>query len=221
MVIAIVQARMGSHRLPGKSMALIAGVPLVEHVLRRTMAAKLVDKVVLATTTLDEDKELVGLAMRLGVASHSYYDPDDVLSRFFHTSQAWPEYDVIVRITADDFAVDPALIDYAVRKWWSSTWNYIELGGPNCPLGLGVEVFARHALVEAHKEATTAYQREHVTPWIQEHMSGEIVDFIGLTRCKRFTIDTSEDLEFARGVYAKLYPANPLFGYRDLLEQGY
>lgn len=223
MVVAVIQARMGSQRLPGKSMMPLCGVPLIEHIVERVREAKLVDSVIVATTDSTDYDALADHARKFGV--NVFRGPEhDVLARFFYAAQMWGGADAVVRITADDPFKDPQLIDEAVGFWNEhGEWDYVELGGSTWPTGLGVEVFSAEALGYAHRRAVDPDDREHVTPFIRREMRAFELQDAQQRRTSetRWTIDTPEDLAFARGVYEKLYPTNPIFGYKELLEAGY
>ena len=231
MILALIQARMASTRLPGKSMSLIEDVPLIEHVIRRVQAAKLVTDICVCVSDNTADDPLVAHVESLGVDVYRGSE-DDVLARLYWAAERYPGANPIVRITADDPFKDPELIDYTLMGFlaeWSDpdeeigACHYMMLGGVTWPTGLGVEVFSRGALETAHKGAVMAEEREHVTPfmgrafhtWVLKnpHEHGNIN--------MRWTIDTPEELEFAREVYAKLYAADPVFGYSAMRESGY
>lgn len=230
MILCLIQARMGSQRLPGKSMIPLAGKPLIEHVVARAHASKLLNYVVVATTDLPEDDALAAHVSSLHNTNVYRGSAADVLSRFYHASLGYSA-DVMVRLTADDPFKDPALIDYAITGFlhaWSEPEptipkpHYLHLGGVTWALGADVEVFSKDALYEAYKNATTPYDREHVTPWMEREF--------GVWRLKdeqrravittRHTIDTIEDYSYALRVYDKLYAENPLFGYDNVLKCG-
>jgi spore coat polysaccharide biosynthesis protein SpsF len=251
-VLALIQARMGSTRLPGKSMALLSGVPLIEHVVRRVRAASLVQDVMVCTTTNPADDELAAHVDGLLADDADDREPDDdnrqlavdvfrgsendVLGRMYWASQRYPSSQCIVRITADDPFKDPALIDLAITAFlleWGRTADdddeallppqYLHLGGLTWALGMDVEVFTRDALNLAHTHAHSTYEREHPTEFMKRSLGVWQLKDVPTRRDMntRYTIDTAEDLEFARKVYDALYPANPLFGYDDIIAAGF
>lgn len=227
MILILIQARMASERFPGKSMAPLAGVPLIEHVVRRAHASKLANYVCVATTDQPEDDVLAAHVSTLHNTDAYRGSATDVLRRF-HVASLKYSADVIVRLTADDPYKDPYLIDYALTAFlhaWSEPEagleppQYLHLGGVTWALGADVEVFTRKALSSANEYATTDYDREHVTPWMEREY--------GVWRLKdeqqrstiaiRHTIDTPLDYGMALRVYDRLYAGNPLFGYDDVL----
>ena len=220
---------MGSTRLPGKSLAPLAGVPLIEHVVRRCHASQLLNYVVVATTDQPEDDALAAHVQTL----HNTYlyrgSSADVLSRFYFASLAYSA-DVIVRICADDPWKDPTLIDHAITGFlqaWAEPiagappCHYLHLGGVSWALGVDVEVFSRHALTAAYNNATDPYDREHAgTPWMEREFGVWRLkdDKARATITTRHTIDTPFDYGMALRVFDRLYATNPLFGYQDVID---
>ncbi len=219
-IVGIIQARMGSTRLPGKALLDLAGAPFLARVVERMRHCQTLDALVLATTTEPSDDPLVELAESLGVSVYRG-SVDDVLDRF---TQAARQADaaLIVRITADDPFKDPQVTDHAVRLWLRQpdldyVSNTLE---PTYPEGLDIEVFTREALERAWREARLPSEREHVTPYIWKHP-----DRFRLLNFKherdlshlRWTVDYPEDLAFAREVYARLYRPGQVFLMEDIL----
>jgi spore coat polysaccharide biosynthesis protein SpsF len=219
-ILALIQVRMGSTRFPGKSMAPINGVPLIEHVVHRTSAARMVDKVCVCTTDQPDDDVLAAHVESLGVDVYRG-SVDDVLARFYWAAERYPDASIIVRITADDPFKDPTLIDRAIDGFMALqeeyVVHYVELGGITWPLGMQVEVFSREALIDAHLHASDPEHREHVTPWMRKSPLVQIKDeknrgHIGM----RWTLDDMVDYSFALKVYDKL---GNVFGYDDMLRE--
>lgn len=225
-VTVIVQARMSSTRLPGKVMADLCGHPLLEHLIRRINASSRVHSICIATTRNESDDVLVELAERLRI--HSYRgSEDDVLSRYLEAARML-QADPVVRVTSDCPLYDFTLLD----EMLAARERAINETGPidcysNClhrtyPRGLDTEIMSMDALKRLEKEATDPRAREHVT-WhiyrnpndyrLVNHARENDTDHSEL----RWTVDTPEDLEFVRQVYALLYPDNPLFDRHDVL----
>jgi spore coat polysaccharide biosynthesis protein SpsF (cytidylyltransferase family) len=206
-VVAIVQARMGSTRLPGKSLAPIAGRPMLWHVLMRARAARSVDRVVLATTTEDRDTPLSELAAAMAVPVFRGSE-DDVLDRY-HGAAGAHGAAVIVRLTADNPLQDPGVVDETVALFGRAGVSYASNVHPRTyPKGLDVEVIGRTALDEAWREATEPFDREHVTPylWKQPARYPQANLAAGQDRSSwRWTVDEPEDLDFVRTVYDRLW----------------
>ena len=172
-VVAIIQARMGSSRLPGKSMADLAGRPLVEHVFRRVSRAQTLTEIVLATTALPTDDCLCLVAKRLGI--HSFRGPEtDVLKRYLLAAQKFKAH-LVVRVCADNPLVAPGEIDRIVRHHIDTgsdySFNHIPAFGNSYPDGLGAEVINFKVLSTVERLATKKNHREHVTSYIWDHIN--------------------------------------------------
>lgn len=216
---AIVQVRMGSYRLPRKSLADIAGKPLLAHVVDRVGVAKSVARIIVATTTDAEDDEIAAFAEKQEVACYRG-SRDDVLDRFYRAAQSIPT-DAIVRITADDPFKDPAVIDEFAGVFAAGGFDYVSNTiVPSYPEGLDVEVFSMNALGSAWREARLPSEREHVTPFIwknPERFSLKNVVSETDNSGMRWTIDYPEDLKFARAVYERLYKGT-VFGANEIYD---
>lgn len=204
-VVAVVQARMGSTRLPGKVLMDLGGRPMLAHVLERAAAIPGVDAVCLATTSRSEDRALFGLGLSLGAAIVAH-DEHDVLARYLYAARHC-KADVIVRITADCPLLDPEISAAVLRRYRDMAAicgvRYCSNTIPTrtYPDGLDTEVFSREALERAAAEATDPADREHVTPWMRRRLMvvglEQGVDLSAL----RWTVDTAEDLERVRRIY--------------------
>ncbi|MCX6772879.1 MAG: glycosyltransferase family protein [Candidatus Micrarchaeota archaeon] len=205
--IAIIQARMGSTRLPGKSLLPIGGKPLIWHVAKRTAMGKAVDSVILATTTDKSDDGIADFARKEGIESFRG-NTEDVLDRFYNAAKkaGAGKADVVVRITGDSPLVDPALIDKAVGMLVKGKLDYVSNSRQPWMDGFDVEAFTFAALERAWIEAKMASEREHVTPYIRE--SGKFkVEFmendpaLDGVQC---SVDRQEDLEFVREIIRRM-----------------
>ncbi len=219
-VVAIIQARMGSSRLPGKVLAEIDGQPLLGILISRVKSSKFLDQIVIATTTEKADDILCDWLINEGV---EYFrgSERDVLDRFWQCAKLY-RADIIVRITADDPLKDSEIIDKALGMLKrSESVDYVSNTlKPTYPEGLDVEVFRFSALKKANAEATLASEREHVTPYIWKNrakfkslnfeMTPNLSDW-------RWTVDKSEDLEFVRSLL-RLVGNDMSTGYQDLIE---
>ncbi len=205
-VTAIIQARMQSKRLPGKTMLNLAGKPLLAHIIERTKKIEHVDKVVVATCDGDDNSQIIDLAESMGVESF-VGSMENVLERFHLASQKFGG-DFILRITADNPFID---VDYAsmiVDIALDSGSDYYALS--NLPLGAAIEVMKKETLEEAYKMSEKPYQQEHVTPFIKEHpelfsIERPKVDIKSKIDNIRLTVDTPEDYGFAKILYENLY----------------
>jgi spore coat polysaccharide biosynthesis protein SpsF len=207
MVVAIIQARMTSTRLPGKVLADICGKPALALMLERVKRAKRLDKIMVATTINVTDDPVVGLCRALGVETFRGGE-QDVLRRYCEAANATGA-DTVVRLTADCPMIDPGLIDETVQEYKAGGWDYVATRG--YPVGLDAEAFSISALHRADREAHHSYLREHVTPYI----NGDSEFGNGGFRCGavrfgadfghiRWTVDRKDDLERVRALVSLL-----------------
>jgi spore coat polysaccharide biosynthesis protein SpsF len=205
--VCVIQARMGSTRLPGKVMMDLGGEPVISRVIRRCAQIPGVDRLVCAIPDGTENERLAERAQYSG--AHVVRGSEtDVLGRTRKAAFRW-EADIVVRVTSDCPLIDPEICAQviALRKregaaYASNVWPR------SYPQGLDCEAFTFSALDRANREATEPHDREHVTPWIVRN-SARVNLASGrfdLARM-RWTLDTSEDLEFARAIYAVREPA--------------
>ena len=193
-VVAIVQARMGSNRLPGKVMKPIVNKPVIELLLTRLNLSTEIDQIVVATSLDPKNIELKNHVTSLGFGCHMGSE-DDVLGRVYDVAKSF-QADIVIRITGDCPLVDPGLVDLIVREFKSSSADYVSnINPPTYPDGLDVEVFAFAALEKAQKEATTDFDKEHVTPFIRNSDLFKIsnVDFERDLSALRWTLDEPAD----------------------------
>ena len=215
---AIIQARMGSTRLQGKALVDIAGKTMLDRVVTRVGQARLVDAIMVATTTEDRDDPLAQEAHRLGVAVFRGSE-EDVLDRYVRAAQAC-RADVVVRITSDCPLIDPGVIDDVVTRFVAEDADYASNTlERSYPRGLDVEVMTTAALERSRREADAAYQRVHVTPFLYEHPKlFKLVSVVsaGPRSDLRWTVDTPEDLALVRALYARLSDRTS-FSWTDVL----
>lgn len=224
MIAAVIQARMGGSRLPGKVMADIAGRPMLAHIIERVKHCSRIDNIVIATTGLLQDKGILAYADSHDISAYAGKQ-DDVLDRYYHAAKS-ESADIIVRITADDPLKDPEIIDLALDHMQSTPGldyvsNTIE---PTYPEGLDIEVFTFQALESAHNKAVLASEREHVTPYIWKNpFRFKVMNFTHHKDLSfmRWTVDYEEDLRFIRKIYDRLYRGKIFLMQEilDLLEQ--
>ena len=228
-VIAIIQGRMASSRLPGKILADIAGQPMLSRVYIRTSRAATITETVFATTT-DSSDDPVAEYCDFGGIPFTRGSQFDVLDRYYQAAREF-RAEIVVRITADCPVIDPELIDDSVNTLLDDQYDFVANRLPppfarTYPIGLDIEICTFNALERAWKESTETFHREHVMPYLYEgvelipenrslstgtsprgykiaqlHHTSDFGDY-------RWTVDTPEDLEFMRRVYAR-------FGNRD------
>jgi len=204
--VGIVQARLGSTRLPGKVLTDIHGQPMLWRVLQRVQAAETIEKVIVATTTKAEDEAILTFCREYEVGCFRGSE-EDVLDRYYQAAHELGA-DVIVRITSDCPLIDPGIVDRTVRAFLREQPDYASNAVVRTyPRGLDTEAMTFAALERAWQEAKQSYQRVHVTPYLYENPERfRILSLIGEKDYSdyRWTVDTREDLEFVRAVYARL-----------------
>jgi len=216
-VVAIIQARMGSARLMGKVLMDITGKPMLWHVVHRASQSKLVDKVVIVTSTNKSDNLIVTFARTNDIPCFRGSE-DDVLDRYYQAAK-WIRANVIVRITADCPLIDPDVVDNVIKCYLGGDYGYVSnTAPPTFPDGLDTEVFSSEALERAWREAKWQLEREHVTPYIRKHPElfriGNVTYDEDLSAL-RWTVDEPQDLDFVRAVYKHLGTA--MFHMGDVL----
>jgi len=220
-VVAVIQGRMGSARLPGKVLLPIGDKPMLEHVIHRVGAAKQISKVIVATSTDPADDPIEKFCIGAGI---EYFRGSlhDVLDRFYQACLPWNP-DLVVRVTADCPFIDPAIIDQAITVAIEGDYDFVANRLPppyqrTYPIGLDVEVCKFSALQNAWQNAQETYFREHVMPYLYEKVALDqeksnlrtgvsqtgfkvsILDHPGNYGGLRWTVDTPEDLKFANAV---------------------
>jgi spore coat polysaccharide biosynthesis protein SpsF len=218
MIVAVLQARMSSSRLPGKVMKPILGMPMIGRHIERLNRCDSLDRIVVATSRDPSDDGLAAYCEGLGVRVFRGA-LEDVLGRFAGAAIANGAGHV-VRLTADCPLADPPVIDACV-------WRHIETGADytsntlerSYPDGLDVEVMTAAALKVMQAEAKDPYEREHVTPFLYRNPErfriAQLVQSAQMSD-RRWTVDTAEDFEFVSRVFYMLYPTNPRFGQADI-----
>lgn len=218
-MLAVLQARMSSSRLPGKVLRPIIGRPMMALQIERLRRARRLTGLVVATSTQPEDDAIEACCASIGVACHRGA-LNDVLSRFVGAVIAAGEPKTFLRLTADCPLADWRLVDHCIEAhedagadltYTSENWTY--------PKGLDVEVVETAALTEAAARARDPYEREHVTPYIYRHPDRFRLNSLTRDPPQRFrwTVDTPDDFAFATAIYEALYPANPAFTSEDIL----
>lgn len=220
--VAIIQARTGSTRLPRKTLAPVLDRPLLDLMLERVERARALSQIVLATTTLTRDDELVAIARGRGIETFRGSE-QDVLSRYVGAATA-ARAEVVVRLTADCPLIDPAVIDHVVAVAHDTLGERVDLvtnaphAGSTYPDGMNVEVLTAQTLARVDALATAAEDREHVTLRLYRapfHL--EVVNLSSAADDVRITVDYQEDLDLVRAVFEDLYPRMPEFGLQEVL----
>jgi spore coat polysaccharide biosynthesis protein SpsF len=236
-IVAIIQARMGSSRLPGKVLLDLGGQPMLNRVVERTKRAKTVEAVVVATTSEPVDDPVADYCNAHG---HPVYRGSlhDVLDRYYHAAR-WSEAQTVVRITADCPLIDPAVVDRTVEAFLGADLPHLQPLNPGLPggydfcanrlpppwgrtypIGLDTEVCSFAGLETIWKEAQEPHQREHVMPYFYDHQERFKILLVHHAKdlgALRLTVDTAEDLELLRRVYAS-FPGRDDFSWLEVVD---
>lgn len=218
MPVAIIQARLGSTRLPGKALADVAGKPMLERVVERAKNCPGVTQVVIATTTEKRDDPLVELAGKLGLPVYRGSETD-VLDRFYQAAKQVNAREIL-RVTPDCPLLDPQVAGEVIELYRSGRYDYVSNTlGRRYPDGLDTELFSFEALERAWKEGKLASEREHVTAYMIKHPDRfrlGLVEAPADYSEMKWSVDTEEDLVFVRSVYAKL-GGKGIFSMKDVI----
>lgn len=217
-IIALVQARMGSTRLPNKVMKLINGMPMIELLLARLSKAKYVDQIVVATSTDQRNQPLVEYVHKLGYVCEQGSE-DDVLARYVEAAKKH-HADVVVRITGDCPLVDPILVDEAIVQFKAANVDYFSnTNPPTYPDGLDIEVFTFKVLEQASQETSNPFDREHVTPYLRSSsaFTSAVMQHSQDLSDLRWTVDEAADIAVIEKIVHYFYPRID-FSWREVLD---
>ncbi len=194
-VVAIIQARMGSTRLPGKVLMDLDGETALGRVVRRLRRSTRIQQIMIATTTKPEDDAIISACRQLGCPAFRG-SSEDVLDRYYQASRMIG-CEVIVRVTADCPLIDPDLVDRSIDLLGNEGADYVATDVPGTfPRGTDVEVFTAAAMARSWRESAQAYEREHVTPFFYEHPDlFRLATLKSGLDCRRYrwTLDTFDD----------------------------
>jgi len=220
-VVAIIQARMGSTRLPGKVLLKVLNKPLLAYQVERVKRSKLINEIVIATTTEELDQEIVDFCELMSL---SYYrgSEDDVLSRYYEAASIY-KADIVVRITSDCPLIDPNIIDLVINEFITNMKKIDYASNTvqrSFPIGMDIEVMSFSLIESINRINLVQSFREHVTPYV--YKSGIFIIKQVLQEMDkshiRLTVDTPEDFILISKVIEELYPKNPSFSLQDLYE---
>ena len=217
-VVALVQARMGSTRLPGKVLKSIVGKPMIELLLTRLSQSTELDEIVLATSEEKQNDQLQSVVESLGYRCIRGSEKD-VLNRFYKSAKCVGA-DVIVRITGDCPLVDAALVDQCIQGYRGANVDYFSNVSPaTYPDGLDVEVMSFESIERAKNETDSEFDREHVTPYIRnsDSFSKSSMRYIEDLSNQRWSVDEPEDLTVVTNVFRHFSP-DILFDWMQVLE---
>ncbi|WP_088071942.1 cytidylyltransferase domain-containing protein [Gottfriedia luciferensis] len=218
-VVAIIQARMESTRLPGKVLRKVLNKTLLEYQIERVKRAKCINEIIIATTTKEKDQKIVDLCELLSL---SYYrgSEEDVLSRYYEAASIY-QADIVVRITADCPLIDPDIIDLIIEDFIKnqSRADYVSnTVQRSFPIGMDVEVMSFALIGSINRLDLPQSYREHVTPYIYKSGNYRIRQVLQETNKShiRLTVDTPQDLNLISRIIEEIYPNNPFFSLQDI-----
>jgi glutamate-1-semialdehyde 2,1-aminomutase len=206
-VIALVQARMGSTRLPNKVMKSIGGVPMIELLLSRLTRSKEIDQIILATSVDERNLPLVAHVQKLGYICEQGSE-NDVLDRYVKAAKKH-QADIVVRITGDCPLVDSGLVDECISRFKVADVDYFSnVNPPTFPDGLDIEIFTFKALEKANQETNDPFDREHVTPYLRKSGRFEISSMQHPQNLStlRWTVDEPADFAVIENVFHHFHP---------------
>jgi spore coat polysaccharide biosynthesis protein SpsF len=224
-IVTVMQVRCGSTRLPNKVLLPIISKPLFFRQVERILSAELKGTVVVSTTTCKEDDEIENICIEEGIYCYRG-SSEDLLDRHFQTAKFF-QADTVIKIPSDCPLIDPAIIGKVITYFINNEGKYdyvSNLHPATYPDGNDVEIMKMKALSEAWKYAARPLEREHTTPYLWENPNKFRIGNVELggnrdySMSHRWTIDYKEDYEFINRVYDALYPVNPLFGMKDIIE---
>ncbi len=220
-IVAIIQARMTSTRLPGKVLMKVINKPLLQYQLERVKRSKLIDEIVVSTTLNDSDLPITELCAQLGI---SYFRGSelDVLSRYYETAIKH-QADIVVRLTSDCPLIDPEIIDHVINEYLNNSFDYISnTQVRSYPRGMDTEVFSLEKLKLAFLNGEKEYEREHVTPHFYLNKNvftiGQVINEHNYSNY-RLTVDTKEDFELISLLLKKLYIINEDFTLAEIITE--
>lgn len=220
MMLALLQARTSSKRLPGKVMLPVLGKPLLELQIERVQQAKLIDKLVVATSTDSSDDKIADLCEKLGVEVYRG-SLDDVLARFYHAANHYAA-DSVIRLTADCPLIDASLIDDMIMFYHQHNYDYVtNIVERTYPDGLDVDILSMDCLTKTYLASTLPEEREHITRYIftrgkNDFKIAHYVQVRDLSKI-RWTVDEHADYVKVKHIYETLYPKNKNFSTDDIL----
>ena len=221
MIIAIIQARMGSKRLPGKVLMRVNEKPLLSYQLDRISKSKKIDFVVVATSTLKKDNEIEFFCKDYGVDCYRGSE-NDVLKRYFECASKYNP-STIVRMTADCPLIDPEIIDKVIQQFQDDQVDFCANTVPpktsKFPDGSDVEVFSMKALKKANEEIKNVHFREHVTFqfWQDTNYTSSQLTQVANWSNYRITLDYPEDFEVINYIFKKLSNQSNLASLEDII----
>lgn len=223
-VVVVIQARMGSTRLPGKVLLEINGISILEHIIRRVEQCKTINKIIVATSENEKDDIIKSKCSQLNVTCIRGSE-NNVLKRYIKALNK-TDADAIIRLTADCPLIDYRIIDNMVKVFIDNYdkcdyMSNFDINENTFPRGMDVEIISRKALIKTYKEASKEYELEHVTPYI--YTNPDKFNLLGYSYKSnesryRLTLDTKDDFVLINEIYTRLSNKNKYFSLEDIIE---
>jgi spore coat polysaccharide biosynthesis protein SpsF len=229
-ITAIIQARIGSTRLPGKVLMPIHGKPMLQHIVERLRSVEAINKVVVATSESGKDDRLAEFCDDCSIPFYRGSE-EDVLDRFYHAAKNFGG-EHMIRITGDCPLIDPLVVSRLIDYYFQDGFDFCGVAAGagvagrevvgRYPDGLDAEIFSMEILTIAWREAKSELHREHVTPFIWQQPERFRLEALypengDYSHC-RWTVDNREDLALVHWIYEELYSTNTGFGMKEILE---
>ncbi|MBU1145318.1 MAG: glycosyltransferase family protein [Firmicutes bacterium] len=222
LITAIIAARMNSSRMPGKSMALLCGIPSLEHIINRLKASRFIDQIIVATTTNNTDDKIRECAKMNGVLCFSGSE-DDVLDRTVKAGEISNSEHVVI-VNGDSPIIDPYVVDCVISAYFKNNADYASNSWKESwPVGTEAEICRLATLQKINTSSTDPAYHEHVTLELNENRNKyKMIDVTASSDEMwpelRLTLDTQEDYKLISYIYENLYPSNQLFGIKEIVE---
>ncbi|PZM67284.1 cytidylyltransferase domain-containing protein [Paenibacillus dendritiformis] len=218
-VVAIVQARMGSSRLPGKVLKPLIDHSVLGHVILRLKAVNSINEIIIATTQNPEDDSIISECNKYNVPVYRG-STENVLSRYYEAAQKF-NADIVVRVTSDCPLVDPGITGNIIKYFFELDADYVSNKLiETFPRGLDTEVFTMSSLEKAYEGAYNDIHREHVTPYLYLHPDKFKLFNYSCEKdysAYRWTLDTNEDYQLIELIYKILYEPNKIFTWLEII----
>ncbi len=219
-VVAIVQARMASSRLPGKVLKEIVGRPMLWHIINRVKKSKYINEVIVAATTDKKDDQIEEFAIKYNIGIYRGSE-NDIVDRFYNAAKNY-NVDIIVRIWGDCPLIDPAIIDRTMKEFLNNQADYANnFYPPTFPFGMNIEVYTFKTLEKIWKDTNNRFFREYPFEYIYENQTSLKTIFvkndIDLSYI-HWTVDYIEDFIVVTKIFKKLYKKNKVFHMADILK---
>ncbi len=222
-IAAIVEARMGSTRLPGKILEKLEGKPVLQHIVERMRRSRYIDDVIVATTAKESDDIVETFCRSIGCPVYRGSE-DDVLSRVLEAARTF-HVDIIVEITGDSPVIDWRYADQLVALFYSGVYDYVANTAlaKTFPVGMGIQVFPTKVLEKVNQLTNSPVDHEHVSIFIYTHPDLFRLAYLPAETSMNhpelvITLDTPEDLSLIREIYRNLYPVNPDFSGQEVVD---